>query len=237
MARLSSRTTGSSPRWPLVFVLVVVLAAVGGIFLGTRDAPGTAAQDGAPAPSESSREALRQRGEELARRAPHDPLALGEVDAPVVLIAYSDYQCPFCGRWVEETMPELIDRYVDSGVLRIEWREFPYLGEASWQLAVGARAAAEQDLFWEFHERVYQELDKFDGAGEDLRPHMVDLAVAVGADREQFLADLDRDDLAVAVQADFAEGQSLGVSGTPSFLINGVPLVGAQPLGGVRLRC
>lgn len=83
----------------------------------------------------------------------------------MVLIAYSDYQCPFCGRWVEETMPELIDRYVDSGVLRIEWREFPYLGEASWQLAVGARAAAEQDLFWEFHERVYQELDKFDGAG------------------------------------------------------------------------
>src|SRR5690606_38577519 len=136
--------------------------------------------------------------------------ALGQADAPVVLVAYSDYQCPFCGRWVEQTQPELVERYVEQGVLRIEWREFPYLGEASWQLAVGARAAAEQDLFWAFHERVYRERENLDGAGEDLRDRMVELAVEVGADPERFAADLDREDLSAAVEADFAEGQSLG---------------------------
>jgi protein-disulfide isomerase len=228
MTQPSPRETAS--RRPLIFVLVLVLAASGGILLGLGRDNGAAVQDSTPAPPGGASEQIRELGEALARRDPADPTALGQADAPVVLVAYSDYQCPFCGRWVEQTQPELVERYVEQGVLRIEWREFPYLGEASWQLAVGARAAAEQDLFWAFHERVYRERENLDGAGEDLRDRMVELAVEVGADPERFAADLDREDLSAAVEADFAEGQSLGVSGTPAFLVNGAPVMGAQPL-------
>lgn len=84
-------------------------------------------------------------------------MALGEVDAPVVVVMWSDFQCPFCGRFARETEPELISRYVDKGVLRIEWRDFPYIGPESLPAAVAGRAAAAQGRFWEFGEVVYDQ--------------------------------------------------------------------------------
>src|SRR5699024_11419159 len=96
----------------------------------------------------------------MGRREAVDRMALGDAVAPVVLIAYSDFTCPFCANWALEAQPELVQRYVDSGELRIEWREFPYLGEPADTLSVGALAAGEQDSFWAdqavaFHTAAY----------------------------------------------------------------------------------
>lgn len=84
----------------------------------------------------------------LARRDSGDALAVGRADAPVVMIEYSDFQCPFCGRFARETEPELNRSHVDRGVLRIEWRNFPVFGEESEQAARGrlGRRAAEEVL-------------------------------------------------------------------------------------------
>lgn len=81
----------------------------------------------------------------LARRDPRDATAIGDVDAPVVMISYSEFQCPFCGKFARDTEPALIKKYVDTGVLRIEWRDFPYLGAESTLAGQAGRAAMKTD--------------------------------------------------------------------------------------------
>lgn len=164
----------------------------------------------------------------LARRDAGDPLALGDVDAPVVMIAYSEFQCPFCGRFARETEPVLIEDYVEDGRLRIEWRDFPYLGEESATAAFGARAASQQDAFWEFAQAMFGNQQP-PNSGRITAEFLADVAEGVGLDRERFLDDLESDEVAAAVARDFQEGQSIGVTGTPAFLINGRPVMGAQP--------
>ena len=115
-----------SPLIPLVIVLVAVVALVALALQG--DGEETTSSGAAPSSQGSGSD---DTGEALARRQVDDPTALGDVDAPVVLIAYSEFQCPFCGKFARDTEPELIDEYVEDGTLRIEWRDFPYLGPES----------------------------------------------------------------------------------------------------------
>lgn len=230
---MTSRSPSSSLSWvPLALGGVLVLLLLVGLFSAARSGeaePDAVASD-ALQPGGVSAE-TRELGESLARRAPGDPMALGDPEAPVVLIAYSDYNCPFCATWVHESQPELVERYVDKGELRIEWREFPYLGEESETLAVGAMAAAEQDEFWAYHEAVYAaQKDVEEESGTELTERMVKIADEAGLDPDRFADDLRSEDLAAEVDADFTEGQQIGVSGTPAFLINGDPVMGAQPL-------
>ena len=82
----------------------------------------------------------------LARRDADDYTAIGDVDAPLVMIEYSDYRCPYCALYATETQPELIKKYVDTGKLRIEWRDTPIFGEQSLDAAVAAPAAGEQGM-------------------------------------------------------------------------------------------
>jgi protein-disulfide isomerase len=166
----------------------------------------------------------------LARREARDPMAVGDPDAPVVMLSYSEFQCPFCGKFARETEPELVRKYVEDGTLRIEWRDFPYLGPESRVAALGGRAAAQQDKFWEFHHAMYA--DQLPPNSGRLDEHyLIGVAEKAGLDVERFRGDLRRGDaLARGVEADFAEGQSIGVTGTPAFLINGRPVMGAQPL-------
>ena len=71
-------------------------------------------------------------------------MALGKPDAPVVMINYAELRCPFCAKFSRDIEPELIKRYVDAGVLRLEWRDFPIFGEESLEAAKAGRAAAAQ---------------------------------------------------------------------------------------------
>lgn len=235
-------STTSRPRPARLLLPVVVLVALVALtaFLATRQAGGS--PDAAEAqveasPSATSRpdpqadaaaqEALA-RLEALARREPGDPLADGEVDAPVVMVAYSEFQCPFCGRFARETEPTLVEDYVDEGLLRIEWRDFPYLGMESRTAALAARAAAQQDGFWEFHGAMFADQQP-PNSGTLTPDFLADVAAGVGLDRHELLADMASAEVAAAVEHDFQEGQAIGVTGTPAFLINGRPVMGAQP--------
>ncbi len=178
-----------------------------------------AADSGAPAPEEK-----------LARRAPNDPLALGDVDAPVVMVEYSDLRCPFCGVYARKTQPEIVAQYVETGLLRIEWRDLPVLGEASVTGAVAARAAGEQGLFWEYTHAIYgaaPERAKAELSDAELLAFAQDVGVP---DMAQFSADMKSGDLLALVRADLAEGTALGLSSTPTFVINNQAIPGAQPM-------
>ncbi len=165
----------------------------------------------------------------LARREAGDPMAVGREDAPVVLIEYADFQCPFCGKFARETEPELIREYVEKGVLRIEWRNFPVFGQESEQAALAAWAAGRQNTFWEFHKLLYSQ-ERARNSGVFTPDNLVDFADRAGVpDLEKFRNDLNSKAARDALQRDKEEGYRLGVTSTPAFLVNNTPILGAMP--------
>src|SRR5690625_4546882 len=115
--------------------------------------------------------------------------------------------------------------------MRIEWRDMPVLGDASVEAALAARAAANQGQFWEFTDALYDE--EWQSAATDATysaEAMADKAAEMGMDRDKFLADIEDADAAADINADRDQGWSIGFTGTPAFLVEGLPVMGAQPL-------
>lgn len=187
----------------------------------------TVTQQADPAPTQDAAPLTPQQWDLMERRQDGEVTALGRVDAPVVLVEYSDYTCPFCGRFARETKPELVRRYVDAGVLRMEWRDYPVISENSPVAAAAGRAAGNQGKFWEFNAAVYQA----DLPGAELTADtLLEIAAGVGLDPERMRADMATPEVAQAVQKDYDEGRQFGITSTPTFFVNGTQLRGAQPL-------
>ncbi|CRZ16818.1 DsbA family protein [Mycolicibacterium neworleansense] len=221
----------------LVFIggLVVIAAALIAYLLirPGDDAVSAAPTTGPSVTSLSDAEAaggsLDGRRPPVERRQAGDPLALGATDAAVALVVFSDYRCPFCAKFSRDIEPELVKRYVDAGQLRIEWRDFPIFGPQSMSAARAGRAAAEQGKFWEFNRAVYA------AAPERSKADLTDAALIEYAreagvpDIGRFTAGLRGNTFDAAINADLARGTAIGVPSTPAFLINDVPMLGAQP--------
>lgn len=164
---------------------------------------------------------------EAERHDPDDPLAMGEVEAPVTIVMYSDFQCPFCALWTHQTLPELTG-YIEDGDVRVEWRDLAVFGEDSRRAALAGYAAGLQGKYYEFTTALFS-------GGESPSPSelgdeaLEDLAREQGLDVERFNADRAGEEVRAAVEHTFAEGEELGVFSTPAFLINGRPIIGAQP--------
>ncbi|MDO5535426.1 MAG: thioredoxin domain-containing protein, partial [Propionibacteriaceae bacterium] len=228
-------------QWALVWALSVVLAFLLGLQVRSlmpdappSDAPAPAsptAQTAAPnepaeTPAQQADPQLEQFLLDLPRREAGDPLALGEVDAKVVLTNWSDYRCPFCAVWHQRTMPAL-SKYVDDGTLRIEFRDLSLFGEQSDATAAAARAAGQQGKFWEFQDAVFAAAPP-SGHPDIPRDKLIDFARTAGVpDIAAFEAALDDPALAQAVAADTSEAHQLGVSSTPFFVIGGQAFSGA----------
>lgn len=222
-------SASSSSRKPLLYAAGVALAAV---TLGVAGWQATAPADkpsGGPAaaasgPAADPAAALKA----LARRESGDKLAVGRADAPVVLIEYSDFKCGYCGKFARDVEPALVKKYVDDGTLRIEWRNFPIFGAESEAAAKAAWAAGQQDRFTAFHTAAYADGSKEKGFGE---ARLLELARQAGVpDLERFARDAAGEQAAAALAKDREEGYAIGVTSTPSFLVNGQPIAGAQPL-------
>lgn len=196
----------------------------------------TAAPDGqAPSPSvpEKAESLDNPQALELVRAQPRrqegDPMALGKVDAPVVLIEYADFACPFCTKWAQETKPHLLP-LVEDGTLRIEWHNFPVLGPESTLAAQGAVAAANQNKFWEFYDHVFGNGDPT-GHTHFSVESLVATAEAIGIpDIEKFKTDLESDETKSRVETDVAHARDkLAAASTPLFIINDTGFAGAMP--------
>ena len=118
-----------------------------------------------------------------------------------------------------------MESYVEDGTLRLEWRDFPYRGQESVKAALAARAAQDQGKFWEYHDLLYE--NQSGGFSEE---RLIELAREAGLDVERFEEDLASGRFEHAVAEDFREGQEMGITGTPTFIINGRVLAGSQPL-------
>lgn len=166
---------------------------------------------------------------DFPRRVEGDPLAKGDVDAPVVMTEWADYRCPFCSVFTEDTLP-LLQPLIDDGTLRIEFRDLAIFGEDSFNAAAGARAAGEQGLYWEFATALYVSLPNqgHPPVGDD---EVTAIATRVGvADMERFQTTYKAPETRSAIEEDSAEAQQLGISGTPAFLVGTEFISGAQPI-------
>ena len=157
----------------------------------------------------------------------------GAANAPVTIIEFSDFQCPYCKR-VEETLTEVLKTY--AGKVRLQWRNFP-LKSMHPRAQMSAEAAAEafkekgNDGFWKMHDLLYANAAETDGLE---RAKLDAYAKTVGLDPKRFAAALDGATNAATVDSDLAAGTALQITGTPHFFINGFVLSGAQPYGKFR---
>ncbi|WP_338749153.1 DsbA family protein [Janibacter alittae] len=225
--------TGSNRRvLTIVAAVAVVVLLAAGVFLskGNDESAETSSSADATAEQSPAQESMTEEEVGLVRRDVDDVTAMGDVDAPVVLIEYSDYRCPFCGAFARDTMPTLIEEYIDSGTLRFEWRDFPVFGDESVKGAMAARAAGEQDRYWEYHDAMYADAPER-GHLEITDAKIMDWAKEADVpDLEQFEQDLDDPQLREKVEADSREASTeVGATGTPTFVIGDQRVVGAQP--------
>lgn len=214
------------PAILLLLVAVVVAALLVGRGGGEEDAA-PAEPTGSPTATREADGATAQPADaaaapDLTRRLEGDPMAAGPVDAPVGVVVYSDYSCPYCRQWVEETQPTLLE-YAEAGAVRLEWRDVSILGDDSTRAAIAAAAAAEQGAYQEFHGRLFADM-------EARSPEQLEaIAAELGLDVEQFTADLTGTAVLTTVQRNIEESRAVGLSSTPSFVVGGTPVVGAQP--------
>ena len=151
----------------------------------------------------------------------YDPARLrGDPKAPVMIVEFSDYQCPYC-RQVENTLKGLLGKY--KGKVSLAYRDFPLTIHPQAQLAAEAsRCAGEQGKFWEYHDQLFN-------ASDLQRPALLEDARSLKLDEKQFDSCLTAGKYRAEIERDAQEGAQAGVSGTPGFFINGIALSGSQP--------
>lgn len=152
---------------------------------------------------------------------------LGRADAPVTIVEYSDFNCAYCLRFHQESYPVIVRDYIDTGKARFVYKQFAILVPDSTAAAVASECAAEQGKFWVFHDLLFARRAE----GASLSAQVLDAAaVEANLDAAQFAVCRAAKPASDRAQADMNEAQQLGFRGTPAFLINGKPIVGAQPV-------
>ncbi len=180
----------------------------------------------AAALSQAVTAALEQQAREEAQReririADDDPF-LGSEDAPILMVEFSAYACPFCGRHFQQTLGPLLENY--GQYIRYVYRDYPVIRqEVSFPAAMAAQCAFEQDQFWEFHDLLFQNQSDL---GRDL---FMRIGREINLDMEAFTACVDENRYENEVLDDYYAGDALGITGTPSFYINGQIVSGALP--------
>lgn len=152
--------------------------------------------------------------------------SLGNPDAPILMVEYSDFSCGFCKRHNDETKQDIIEQYVDTGVVHYVRKDLITVGTAL--TAEAAYCAQDQDAYWEYHDVLYSKQDT-DRTVWTQEATLVGYATELGLDTDAFANCLANDTHAEKVTAASQEAAGYGGSGTPFFLLNGNPVSGAQP--------
>ncbi len=165
---------------------------------------------------------------------PRDAI-LGNASATVTLIEYGDYQCPFCVQFFSQTQPQIIQNYVNTGKVRVVFRDFAFLGPESTAAAEAAQCAEDQGKLWPYHDALYAAklVDDNNGGSEDdgfySTAELLRIGQQVGLNMPAFTSCVENNTDANIVAQEKGAATAAGVSATPSFIINGSLIVGDQP--------
>lgn len=211
---------------PLLVVLLVASAFLIGVFWtkvqvlekGAASRSTQLAQTPRPAPSVLS-------AEKFAEVVKEAILVSGKEDAKVKLVEFTDFECPFCGRFSQETLGQIEKEYVATGKLAYYIRHFPLysIHPNAENASLAAECAREQGKFREMHDLIFK--DQRQMSVSDLRDH----AAKMGLKFDQFSSCLENKKHKASIDRDVKLGNDLGVSGTPTFYLNGRVINGAQP--------
>ncbi|HEX6385068.1 MAG TPA: thioredoxin domain-containing protein [Anaerolineae bacterium] len=159
-----------------------------------------------------------------------DAYSIGDPDAPVTIVEYTDFQCPYCSRHFHQTLPLLKENFIDTGQVRYVFKDFPLtsIHPQAFAAAEAARCAGEQEAYVEMHDLLFSKQEEWSGR-PDVAGIFGQYAAQLNLDTAQFDACLSSHKYEAAVTADLEEGTGFGIRGTPAFFINGHYLSGAQP--------
>jgi protein-disulfide isomerase len=156
-----------------------------------------------------------------------DGFALGNPDAPVTVEVWEDFQCPFCQRFTFEVEPAIVEQYVESGDVRLVFRNLAFLGNESHWAAVAASLAADQNKFWQLHDYLFTNFQGKESGGFNL-DRLLEMGEAAGLDMDQYKAGLSLENARERFAQIEAEARrdatALGINATPTVTVNGVPL-------------
>lgn len=208
------------------YSVLTVFAFTAGVLLGyvvwgfdsASKIPVVAAQAGGPV-VEAPVTQVPQRYEVASEGFP----SIGPANAPITIVEFSDYQCPYCRRWHEQVYEQLLNAY--PGKIRMVYRHLPLtsIHPDAFPAAEAAMCAGEQNAYWTFHEKLFSS----DALGSSVYARY---AEELGLDMDTFQSCISERRYQEAVQADLDFAVNLGVRSTPTFFINGLAIVGAQPL-------
>jgi protein-disulfide isomerase len=216
----------------LVVLLVIAAFLIGALFtkvqyLEKNQTANNNQQATAPAQA-NPQQAAPAPGAKVNVSAGHFPVQ-GNKDAKVTIVEFADFRCPFCEQFFTNTEPQIVKDYVDTGKVKYAFRNFAFLGPASVTAASASECANDQGKFWDFYNYLY----KNQPAETDTTMYNTDTltqaAVSLGMNDSQFKSCLDNKTDDAKAAKDMTDGQAAGVSGTPTFFVNGISLVGAQP--------
>ena len=154
-----------------------------------------------------------------------DDPSIGQADAPVTIIEFSDFQCPYCARFVQQALPSINENYINTGKVKLVFKNFPLnnIHNNAQKAAEASECANEQGKFWEYHDKL------FENQGSLSVSNLKKYAKDAGMNTEKFNDCLDSGRMSSAVQKDVDEGTNMGVRGTPYFLIGKGSISGACP--------
>jgi len=194
---------------------------------------GSAAQTPNPASQQT-----QPSGPQIIQGLLDDDPVRGNPDAPVTIVEFSDFQCPFCKRFHETTLPLILENYVDTGKVKFVYRDFPIVSlhpNGAVATALAAECADEQGMFWQYHDKIFQNQKNWERlAAEDVVILLKSFAEELGLDTNQFNDCLESGKFLDEVNNDLRDGASYGVTGTPAFFIGNeergyIIVSGAQP--------
>jgi len=227
-----------------VISAVVVSAFLGGYVLGAETVEPEkilirGAEDvvGSIQTQQSTQSSLSTNPPSLISISLDDDPVKGNLNAPITIVEFSDFQCPFCAKFHSTTLPQLEANYIDSGKVKFVYRDFPIqsIHPNAVPAALASECADEQGMFWEYHDLVFENQKKWQGlSGSRMVNTFEQYALELGLNTSDFNTCLESGKYVDEVKKDLQDGVSYGVTGTPGFFIGNdelgyVKIIGAQP--------
>jgi protein-disulfide isomerase len=217
----------------LIIGLLIIGGVLGGVFLLTRE---KSAENNSEQISQSN-STTDDRGTSSTNLSPD--LVIGSPNAKATIVEYADFKCPTCNRFHREAGKEVREKYLETGKAKIVFRNLPFIAEDSRTAAEGAYCANDQSKFVQYHDLLFNHIyDEYYSKGKitegEAAPvfsadNLTQLVKQIGVDQVAFGSCLTEGKFKDAVTSDLSQSKDDGATGTPTFIISGQKLVGAQP--------
>ena len=156
---------------------------------------------------------------------------LGDKNAKVTIIEFSDFQCPYCKQLFDTTLQQIKKDYIDTGKVKLAYRHYPLPNHPNAPVAaLASECANEQDKFWEYHDKLFAEQNTWGPQdATTVKQTLYSYATQLGMNTSQFTSCVETEKYQAKIDEDVAIAQQIGVSATPTSYVNGTPVVGALP--------